>query len=252
MKIDTRVAVRLALLPVACATLLTACAPYEPYGPVYGTAPAVGAPAPLTLFDRLDTNRDGFLSRGEVEPLGVRSHAVTAESAAAAFQRLDTNGDGFLSRAEAEATLAGIPGSSFEASDANRDGFLSLAEATPHLRWLETRGATASLSFESLDADRDGFLTRAEADPLLRSAQWTNGRWVVTAPVPTFSFDRLDVDRDGFLSRVEAAGVVSSSTFDRYDANRDGFLSRAEADFMLRPGVGGTSGTYGGAVYSPR
>lgn len=253
MKIDTRLAVRLAFLPVACAALLTACAPYEPYGPVYGTAQPVGSPpAPLSMFDRLDTNRDGFLSRAEVEPLGVRSQTITAESAAAAFRRLDANGDGFLSRAEAEATLSGIPGSSFDASDANRDGFLSLAEAMPHLRWLESRGAAGSLSFEALDSDRDGFLTRAEADPLLRSAQWSDGRWVVGAPVPTFSFDRLDGNRDGFISRAEAAGAITSATFDRYDVNRDGFLSPAEADHILRPPVGGTPGTYGGAVYSPR
>ena len=117
----TRRTLRLALAPVACATLLAACASYPVDDPVYGSAPVDTYAA---TFERHDVNRDGFLSRAEAEAIGVRSHAVSAESATAAFHRLDTNGDGFLSRAEAEATLAGIPGASFEASDADRDGFL--------------------------------------------------------------------------------------------------------------------------------
>jgi Ca2+-binding EF-hand superfamily protein len=255
-KLDTKRAVRLACAPIACAVLLTACAPYEPYDTGYGGSPVYGpGGAPLSHFDRLDTNRDGFLSRGELEAAGITLHAAVAvESAETAFHRLDVNRDGFLSRAEADSTLAGVPGASFDASDSNRDGFLSLTEAMPHLRWLESRNTAGSMSFEALDRDRDGFLTRAEADPLLRSAQFAGGRYVV-APVPAsvaVSFDRLDANRDGFLSRIEASTIANPPTFDRYDVNRDGFLSRAEADTMFRSGIGGTAGAYGGAVYGPR
>ena len=250
MKIDTRRAVRLAFAPVACAALMTACAPYEPYPPA-SSAPVV-APVTVSTFDRLDSNRDGFLSRGEIEPLGVRSHAVTNETATAAFHRRDTNRDGFLSRAEAEVMLS-IPGWSFDASDQNRDGFLSLTEALPHLRWLEARVAPGYPSFEALDADRDGFLTRAEAEPLISTARWENNRWVVAAPVAApFSFDALDRDRDGFISRDEGMPAVGAVTFDRYDTNRDGFWSRGEVDVMPRGAVGATYGTHGGRIYNPR
>ena len=247
MKIsDPRRILQRALIPAACAALLSACAPYEPLHPVYGsTAPAVD-PA-LSAFDRLDGNRDGFLSRSEVESLGVYSRAVSVESTNAAFHRLDANGDGFLSRAEAQSTLASIPGASFDASDTDRDGFLSLAEATSHLRWLEMRQAPGAVAFETYDTNRDGFLTRAEADSLLRLAP--AGR-VVTAPA--WSFDRLDANRDGFLSRAEAAAVANPGQFDRYDGNRDGFLSRAEVDIMFGTNVGGTAGTPAGSVYGPR
>lgn len=242
----TRRTLRLALAPLACATLLAACAPYAEQDPGYGTAPVDTYGA---TFERLDANRDGFLSRAEAGPIGVHSRAVSAESATSAFHRLDTNGDGFLSKAEADATLARVPGASFEASDADRDGFLNLAEATPHLRWIESRNVPAGTSFESLDANRDGFLSRAEAEPALRNTQVSGGRYV-TAPV--YTFETLDADRDGFLSRSEAAPAANPPTFDRYDGNRDGFLSRAESEPLLRSGVGGTGAASSGTVYGPR
>ena len=254
-------AVRRALLPVACITLLSACAPY--YDPVSGTVvnqpPPFGAPIdnPTTVFERLDTNRDGYLSRGEVEVLGVaRAAPPPPVDVTVSFQRLDMNRDGFLSREEAAATMSSIPGATFDQIDANRDGFLSMAEAAPHLRWLESRGtATAAAWFDQLDANRDGFLSRAEAEPMLRSTRFVGGRWEVGpfgAAVATF--DQLDINRDGYLSRAEASAVIASpATFDQHDSNRDGFLSRAEADVLLRSGVGVTYPPYGGgSVYGPR
>jgi Ca2+-binding EF-hand superfamily protein len=255
-KLDTKRAVRLAFAPIACAVLLTACAPFEPYDTGYGGAPVYGASAPLSHFDRLDTNRDGFLARGELEAAGITFRAaMPLETAEAAFHRLDVNRDGFLSRSEVDGTLAGIPGASFDASDSNRDGFLSMTEAMPHLRWLESRNTAGSTaSFEALDRDRDGFLSRAEADPLLRSAQFVGGRYVIgpVAGSTAVSFDQLDTNRDGFLSRIEASNLANPPTFDRFDTNRDGFLSRTEADAMFRSGIGGTAGAYGGTVYGPR
>lgn len=253
-------AVRRALLPLACVTLLSACAPF--YDPISGTIvnppPPFGAPVdnPTAVFDRLDTNRDGYLSRGEVEVLGVsRAAPPPVENVTSAFQRLDVNRDGFLSREEAGSTMSSIPGATFDQIDANRDGFLSMAEAAPHLRWLESRGPGAAW-FDQLDANRDGFLSRAEAEPLLRSTRFVGGRWEVgpfgAGAVATF--DQLDTNRDGYLSRAEAAPILAGpATFDQYDSNRDGFLSRAEADVLLRSGVGVTYPPYGaGSVYGPR
>lgn len=242
-KLDARRAFRLALIPASCAVLFSACASYETKDTVVRGEPVVDSP--VTLFDRYDVNRDGFLSRGEVEALGIRAYAASDEAATKAFHRLDTNGDGFLSRAEVESTLAGIPGASFAASDTDRNGFLSLTEALPHLRWLESRGM---VSFDTFDTNRDGFLSRAEAEPVWKWARVVEGRTIIV--LPSSSFDRLDTNRDGFLSRGEAASIAGSATFDRYDSNRDGFLSRGEAEPLF--GVGGTAATYGGTVYGPR
>lgn len=252
-------AVRRALLPIACATLLSACAYYDPVTGTMVTAPPYGAPAdnPAAVFDRLDTNRDGYLSRGEVEVLGMARAAPPVVDVTVSFQRLDVNRDGFLSREEAASTMGSIPGATFDQIDANRDGFLSTAEAAPHLRWLESRGAGAAW-FDQLDANRDGFLSRPEADPLVRSTRFVGGRWEVGpmgAPMGAVAtFDQLDTNRDGYLSRTESAPVLGGpATFDQHDSNRDGFLSRAEADVLLRSGVGVTYPPYGGgAVYGPR
>jgi Ca2+-binding EF-hand superfamily protein len=253
MKTDLKSSFRLALLPVACAAALSACAPYDPMGTsVYTSGGPVAADNPVAMFDRLDTNRDGFLSRAEAAPLNLPAGvaAVPVESAAEMFRRLDTNGDSFLSRAEAGATFNNVPGGSFDAFDTNRDGFISLTEATPHLQYLQSRAAApAVMSFESLDIDRDGFLSRAEAAPLMSSDRYAGPR---TLPAPVVTFESLDVNRDGFLSRAEAAAIANPLTFDRYDTNRDGFLSRTEADYLFRSGVGGTYGTPSGTVYGPR
>jgi len=248
--LEPRKAFRLALLPAACAALLAGCAPLEPFDSVQGSSAPV-IEAPVALFDRLDTNRDGFLSRAEMDALGYQPQALASvESATAFFHRLDTNGDGFLSRGEAQATLNAIPGASFDVADMDRNGFLNLSEAMPHLRWLESRSTPSSRSFDVYDTNRDGLLSRPEAEALLRSMHPADGRYV-TAPAPRVSFEGLDANRDGFLSRAEAASVANATAFDRYDANRDGFLSRGEADALMRS-VGGTTGTYGGTIYGPR
>jgi Ca2+-binding EF-hand superfamily protein len=249
MKTQFNQSIRVAALVAACAGALSACAPYA----ISEHDPAYGGQAPYSAaahFDRLDLNRDGFLSRGEVESLGLAPDAPvpTPQSAADAFRRLDTNADGFLSRAEAGTTFNSIPGGSFDAFDTNRDGFINMTEAQPHLQYLQKRPAPG-LSFTGLDTDRDGFLNRAEAAPLL-SARMSSG----SATALPLSFDRLDANRDGFLSRAEAAAIANPLTFDRHDLNRDNFLSRAEAEVLLRNGVGGTTGSYGGSntVYGPR
>ncbi|HYC44618.1 MAG TPA: hypothetical protein VED01_03940 [Burkholderiales bacterium] len=256
---NPRSLLRLAVLPAAIAALVTGCAPYDPYWNPTGSTMEPS----LSTFDRLDTNRDGFLSRGELDVLGLRPTApVSSETATVAFQRMDANADGFLSRGEAQTLFGAIPGGSFDVADMNRDGFLSLPEAMPHLRWYESRNVSAGVpTFDTYDADRDGFLTRGEAAPLLHSWHWSNGRWVFAAPTPgtvppapvsAYEFDRHDLNRDGFLSRAEASAMAGPATFDRFDGDRDGFLSRTETDVMLRSGIGVTTGTYGGAVYGPR
>jgi hypothetical protein len=237
---------RRAILPLACATLIGACASYD-YDDRYTMTPAPDTP--IAMFDRLDTNRDGFLSRAELEPLGIVSASAHIESASAQFDRLDLNRDGFLSPAEAGNHLAAVPGYSFGGFDINRDGFLSRSEAMPHLQWLYNRQASPTL--DGYDMNRDGFLSRAEADPLLAITRYSDGRYVIVGPVAGGSFDRWDLDRDGFLTRREAASIAPG-VFDRHDTNRDGFLSRSEADALFATPVGATAVHHGGSVSGSR
>jgi Ca2+-binding EF-hand superfamily protein len=122
------------------------------------------------LFDQLDTNRDGFLSRAEVESLGLPPYNASTPWVLS-FQGLDTNRDGFLSRSEAEPLIAStrvsggrwvvITTAPFDRFDRDRDGFLNRAEAAPLMN-----GAT----FDRYDTNRDGFLSKSEAEPFFGSS----------------------------------------------------------------------------------
>ena len=129
-------------------------------------------------FARLDSNRDGFVTKAEADAAKAqfadRIHKRAGEHRANAFERLDTNKDGSISRAEWDARTAqreqriaergehrggrfmrgmhGFGGHLFEMADANRDGRVSLQEAQ-----------TAALKhFDMADSNRDGQITPDE------------------------------------------------------------------------------------------
>lgn len=208
-------------------------------------------PSAVALFEQLDTNGDGFLSRAELAPMqiaGSDRYAIYGErGTAAAFRSYDRDGDGFLSRTEAETALQAAPGSTFARFDTNRDGFLSMAEASPLLDSIGT-AQRAGMTFSDLDRDRDGFVSRAEAAVLVTPTTTVVTRGVMVRPAA--SLEAYDIDRDGYLNRSEAAVLLDAHggapAFDRYDTNGDGFLSRAELDGLLQQrGVGGTAGQPG-------
>ena len=101
------------------------------------------------MLDRLDTDKDGRVSRAEAE-------ADAAERVERRFARLDKDKDGFITRAELSgakdrvATRRG--GRMMERVDADKDGRISPAEA-------ET---ARKARFERMDADKDGTVTVAE------------------------------------------------------------------------------------------
>ena len=71
------------------------------------------------MFDKLDTNNDGVLSKDEMKAAREKMRAVH-------ISKIDTDGDGRISRAEAAAhpKLA----QNFDRIDTNGDGFLSKDE----------------------------------------------------------------------------------------------------------------------------
>lgn len=211
--------------------------------------------AAAALFDQLDTNRDGFLSRAELAPLqraGTERYLLPGSlRATPTFRALDRDGDGFLTQAEAGPLLAS-GGAAFQRLDANADGFLSMAEAAPLVAGAGAPG-TEGLTFAELDRDRDGFVNRAEAAALLPVPAVVTQQVVVQ---PVVTFEALDVDRDGYLNRAEAATVLQRTgdvtAFDRFDTNRDGFLSRAELDVLLQhTAVGATGGAAASGALRP-
>lgn len=139
------------------------------------------------MFARLDVNRDGFVTKQEVETAHQRMAGERHERFAkrmaernanggSAFDRLDTNKDGSISRQEFDAgrqlrqerrvivmQQGGMPGMRrhagmgfggriFDTADVNKDGQVSLQEAT----------AAALQHFDAADLNHDGKLTPDE------------------------------------------------------------------------------------------
>lgn len=135
-------------------------------------------------FARVDANRDGFVTKDEVDTAAQAFRGKRAERRADRrghmFDRLDTNRDGAISRPEWDAGQAqreqhgaqrdhngdgrpdregfgrggmhGFGGHIFDMADANKDGRVSLQEAQ----------AAALHHFDMVDANRDGRITREE------------------------------------------------------------------------------------------
>jgi len=135
-------------------------------------------------FARLDTNRDGSVTKAEADAARTALHSQVAERREdrreQAFERLDSNRDGAISRAEWDAHAvqrqqsvaardrdgdgrrdgrrsAGggmhtLGGHMFEMADANKDGRVTLQEAQ----------AAALRHFDMADTNRDGQITPDE------------------------------------------------------------------------------------------
>ena len=120
-------------------------------------------------FARLDANRDGFVTQAEVQSRHAQRAQKRGERAQRrgerAFDRIDSNKDGQISRAEfaaaprrgqrgmrAAGMRAGFGGRMFGMADLDRDGRVSLAEAQQ----------AALQRFDRLDLNRDGRLTPEE------------------------------------------------------------------------------------------
>lgn len=169
-------------------------------------------------FARLDTNKDGVVTKAEAEALAAsRADRIDDRLArrgqrldpAAIFTRLDANGDGRITRAEAEAAQTAIGrgtgnkpanahavaiGGLFDRGDSNRDGVISRGEFDAVLALRDQRRAARSgrhanifgRMFAIADANNDGRVTQQEATAATLQ-----------------HFDAADANRDGTLSAEE-------------------------------------------------
>jgi Ca2+-binding EF-hand superfamily protein len=168
-------------------------------------------PGPKPLFDRLDSDKDGLLTRDEVAKAQA---GKTSEPDKAVGKSDQANpGDGSKPPAPIGASKAetGGFGARLKAMDKDGNGKITRDEFTgPPNR------------FDLLDADKDGTVTPIEASRLNAVA---NER-----------FKALDKDDDGKISRDEFPGP--RARFQRLDVDGDGFLTRSEAGSL--PGSGAT------------
>jgi Ca2+-binding EF-hand superfamily protein len=210
------------------------------------TAPTVAAPTPAphsarhahvmrmstradvqshvaTMFAKLDTNRDGFITQDELSASEAQ-HRQKMEQRQAhfdpskIFDRLDLNHDGQITTAEAEAAR-----SQHAQSDA----------AQPVVRH---RGGFTHL-FASADANKDGIVTRAEFDAMSQQMKaHMEHAGMARGGMAGHMFETADVNKDGRVSLAEAQQAALAH-FDQMDLNHDGTISpdeRKQARAMFR------------------
>lgn len=99
-----------------------------------------GLPGIAPHFNEVDRNRDGSLSPEELRGWSGSRTGETRKSEggfAEHFRRADTNGDGALTRAEADKALPRL-GTKFDRIDANHDGKLTQDELRRYFDALRT------------------------------------------------------------------------------------------------------------------
>jgi hypothetical protein len=164
------------------------------------------------MFARLDTNRDGFITKAEAEAIRAeRAQKMEKRAArfdpAKVFARLDANHDGQITQAEADAVRAARTQAKGGQQPANR--------------------AHAGGMFARADANKDGVVTRAEFDA---AATQRHARMEKAGMHRGFAgrmFDLADSNKDGKVSLAEAQAVALAH-FDRADLNHDGQLTPQE------------------------
>lgn len=164
------------------------------------------------MFARLDTDRDGFVSKAEMDAF----HQQRADRMEKRAERFD-------------------PSKMFDRLDANHDGKITQAEAeAAHSQRLAARGgqpaahaAGAGHMFDMADTNKDGVVTRAEFDAAAAQMKAHMQRAGMPHGLGGQLFATADANKDGKVSLAEAQALALQH-FDRMDLNHDGKLSPEE------------------------
>ncbi len=181
---------KVALAGIAAATLLSvpALATQQERSPRPAMTRASVQAMVQTQFAKVDTNRDGFVTRDEGDAFRktrkAERQAHRAERRAERFARLDANGDGSITRAEFDAPRAD------RGDRAERRADRRQRRAERRERRMDRRVHRmvrfGAKRFQRMDADSDGRVSLAEATALRLQR-----------------FDRIDANRDGTITREE-------------------------------------------------
>jgi len=192
---------------------------------------------PPEMFDRADADKDGALSKEEIQE-AVRRLApdgAGGKLGGAMFRRQDADGDGKISRGEWK-----MAADLFDRLDTNKDGFLEMAEVQPKGPGRGWRGGgDGDGFFAQLDKNRDGKVTKDEfADERKFAEMDADGNGELSAPEVSdamakrrkeaaYDFvEKNDLNGDGKVTREEFAGAAAA--FESADRNHDGVVDAAD------------------------
>jgi Ca2+-binding EF-hand superfamily protein len=161
------------------------------------------------MFSKLDSNRDGFITKSEIAALQAQFDERAAKSApkraARMFDSLDVDHDGKITQAEATATRAKRRRSLVVKADANKDGVVTRAEYNAaaasgkiKVRHAAMRGSLIVRLFDGADLDKDGRVSLSEAQQAALK-----------------EFDSGDTNHDGVLTPEERRQAAKAKRANR-------------------------------------
>lgn len=193
-------------------------------------------------FDRLDTDKDGFISAKDRPADGARTGQPDARRLFAA----DSDRDGAVTLAEFSTAFPQAPDGAFARLDRNGDGKIDKGDRPEDLAANQNKDRKLSLEqaeavmprmnaelFARLDRDGDGFLSGQELEAARRRAnrEDTGGVGDESRGHVSYLIQKADRDGDKALTYEELTAAKPGyprSNFDGLDTNKDGKVTAGE------------------------
>ena len=174
----------------------------------------------MPTFAELDKNKDKKISKDE----------FPSQFPAQMFDRLDTNHDGFIDEEEWNAMRAGRGGGGMGGGPRIGESLTKFLDANTDGKISREEFAKIVSLFDALDKDHNGELSLEELNGFTRAlndavTQATGGVEVNNL------FEKYDKNKDG---KITAEEMGNDRIFKSMDLNKDGEITRAEADAAIK------------------